>query len=106
MSEATVPKRRRLKPEPTAGGAATASAGAAAEAVLMPHKEATRIAKDCLKVAQIRYLCRDPMTNPGATLAAIADVLDTATTSDSEDEAPATRQVMLPAEDVVGFDQQ
>ena len=106
MSETTVPKRRRLKPETTAGGAASGSAGATTETVLMQQKEATRFAKDCLEVAQIRYLCRDPMTNPGATLAAIADVLDTATTSDSEDEAPATRQIMLPAEDVVGFDQQ
>ena len=106
MSETTVPKRRRLKPEPTAGGAETASAGAADEAVLMPRKEATRIARDCMKVALIRYLCRDPMTNPAATLAKVADVLDTATTSDSEDEAPGTRRTTPPAEDVVGLDQQ
>jgi hypothetical protein len=106
MSETTVPKRRRLKPEPTPGGAAGGSAGATTETVRMPHKEATRLAKDCLKVAQIRYLCRDPMTNPGATLAAIAGVLDTATTSDSEDETPGTRRTTPPAEDVVGLDQQ
>ena len=45
------------------------------------------------------------MMNPGATLAAIADVLDTATTSDSEDEAPGTRLIMA-GEDVAGLDQQ
>ena len=106
MCETTVPKRRRLKPETTAGGAASGSAGATTETVLMQQKEATRFAKDCLKVAQIRYLCRDPMTNPAATLAKIADVLDTATTSDSEDEAPGTRRTTPPAEDVVGLDQQ
>ena len=104
MSETTVPKRRRLRTEATAGGAASGSAGATTETVLMRQKQAVRLAKDCIKVAQIGFLCKDCMTNPGATLAAIADVL--ATTTDSEDEAPGTRQIMLPAEDVVGFDQQ
>ena len=78
--------------------------GATTETVLMRQKRATRLAKDCIMVAEIRRLCKDCMADPRATLDAIADVLGSKT--DSEDEAPGTRRIMLPAEDVVGCDQQ
>ena len=55
-------------------------------------------------VSDIRSICNACTVDPGATLDAIADVL--ASKTDSEDEAPSTERIILPAEDVVGCDQQ
>ena len=103
MSEATVPKRPRIRG--TAGGASSVTEptlptpaeashwlgnpeGATTETVLMRQKRATKLAKNCIMVSEIRRLCKDCMADPGATLDAIADVL--ASKTDSEDEAPGT----------------
>jgi hypothetical protein len=121
MSEATVPKRSRLEPEPTAGAASSATAaalpvpaevshlpenpdGATTETVLMQQKRVTKLAKQLIMVSEIRSICNDATVDPGAALAAIADVLGSKT--DSEDEAPSTGRIMLPAEDVVSCGQQ
>ena len=121
MSEATVPKRPRLEPEPTAGGASSVTEptlptpaeashwlgnpdGATTETVLMRQKRACKLAKNYIMVTKIRRLCENRMAHPGETIAAIADLL--ASKTDSEDEASGTEQIMLPAEDVVGCDQQ
>ena len=121
MSEATVPKRPRLEPEPTAGGVSSGSAaalplpaevshlpenpdGATTETVLMRQKRAVKLAKQLIMVSDIRSICNACTVDPGATLDAIADVL--ASKTDSEDEAPSTERIILPAEDVVGCDQQ
>ena len=78
--------------------------GATPESVLIRQKRITRLAKDFTLVSEIRRLCENCMAHPGQTLDAIADVL--ASKTDSEDEAAVTGRIMLPAEDVVGFDQQ
>ena len=77
--------------------------GARTETVLMRQK-ATKLAQQLIMVSQIRSICNAVHQDPGATLDAIADVLGSKT--DSEDEAPSTERVILPAEDVVGCDQQ
>ena len=120
MSEATVPKRPRIRgttgaassvSEPTLPAPAEASHvpgnpdGATPESVLMRKKRITRLARNFSLVLEIRRLCANCcMADPGQTLDAIADVL--ASKNDSEDEAAVTGRIMLPAEDVVGFDQQ
>ena len=122
MCEATVPKRPRLEPEPTAGGASSVTEptlrtpaeasqrpsnpdGATTETVLIRQKRATRLAKNFIMVSEIRRLCEDCMADPAETLSAIEDVL--ASKTDTEDEAQTSGpRIMLPAEDVVGCDQQ
>ena len=79
--------------------------GATTETVLMRQKRAIRLAKNFIMVSEIRRLCKDCMADPAETLSAIEDVL--ASKTDTEDEAQASGpRIMLPAEDVVGCDQQ
>ena len=79
--------------------------GARTETVLMRQRRATRLGKNFILVEQIRRLCKDCTADPAATLSAIEDVL--ASKTDTEDEAQASGpRIMLPAEDVVGCDQQ
>ncbi len=123
MGEPTVPKRRRLEPEPTAGsasgvpgnadGATTETAshmpgnadGATTETEVMLRKRAIRMAKDLILVSEIRRVCHDRNADPTETIRKIQDVL--AGKTDTEDEAQASGpRMMLPAEDVEGCDQQ
>ena len=121
MSEATVPKRPRLEPEPTAGGVSSGSAaalplpaevshlpenpdGATTETVYMQRKRVIKAAKQLIMLSNIRSVCNAATVDPGAALDAIAEVLNSK--SDSEDEAPSTERVTFPAEDVVGCGQQ
>ena len=79
--------------------------GARTETVLMRQRRASRMAKNFILVSEIRRLCKDITADPVATLSAIEDVL--ASKTDTEDEAQASGpRIMLPAEDVVGCDQQ
>ena len=79
--------------------------GATTETVLMRQKRAIRLAKNFIMVSEIRRLCEDCMADPAETLSAIEDVL--ASKTDTEDEAQTSGpRIMLPAEDVVGCDQQ
>ena len=79
--------------------------GARTETVLMRQRRASRMAKDLIMVSQIRSICNAVDQPPGAMLAAITDLI--ASKTDSEDEAISSGvRIMLPAEDVVGCDQQ
>ena len=118
MSETTVPKRRRLKPEPTAGGAASGSAAAGgvssgsvaalpspAETDYSRRKRIIKVAKQHMMLAQIRSICASAtVPDPGAALDAIEQLLNSR--SDSEDEAPASRRVALSAEECANCEQQ
>ena len=118
MSEATVPKRRRPRPGPTAGGAASGSAAAggvssgSAAAAPLPaeteyshRKRLIKVAKQHMLLAQIKSICAcATVSDPGAALDEIEQLLEART--DSEDEAPASMRMTLPAEDVANCDQQ
>ena len=122
MTRTTRTKRPRVEPEPTAGGASSGTAaalpvpavvshmpgnpdGETMQTALMFQRRACRLAKDLIMVSQIRSICNAVDQHPGAMLAAIADLI--ASKTDSEDEAPSTEgRIILPAEDVVGCDQQ
>ncbi len=122
MSEATVRKRRRLEPEPTAGGASSVTEvtlrtpaeashrpgnpdGATTETEAMLRKRATRMAKNFIMANEIRRICHDRNADPTETIRKIEDVM--ACKTDTEDEAQASGpRMMLPAEDVEGCDQQ
>ena len=122
MGEATVPKRRRLEPEPTAGAASSVTEatlrtpaeashmpgnpdGATTETEVMLRKRATRMAKDFIMVNEIRRVCHDRSADPTETIRTMEDVLECKT--DTEDEAQASGpRMMLPAEEVEGCDQQ
>ncbi len=118
MSETTVPKRRRPKPEPTAGGTASGSAAAggvssgSAAALPLPaeteyshRKRLIKVAKQHMMLAQIRSICASAtVSDPGAALDEIEQLLEART--DSEDEAPASRRISLPAEDLADCEQQ
>ena len=80
------------------------SDGARTETVLM-RQRATKLAKQLIMVSDIRSIINAGHQDPAETLNAIADVLGSKT--DSEDEAPSTEgRIILPAEDVVGCEQQ
>ena len=94
MSEATAPKRRRLEPEPTAGGVSSGSAAALplpAEVSHLPEnpdcattetddlqrKRIIKAAKQHIMLSQIRSICEGAtVSDPGAALDAIEQVLN------------------------------
>ena len=103
MSETTVPKRRRLKPAPTAGGAASGSAaaegvssGSAAAPSCHPtadylnRKRCIKAAKQHMMLAEIRSIgAFATVPDPGAALDAIEQILNSR--SDSEEEGGPIR---------------
>ena len=111
MSETTVPKRRRLTPEPTAGGAASGSAaaegvssGSAAAPPWHPtadylhRKRCIKAAKQHIMVRQIKGICTfAAVHDPGGALDAIQQILNSR--SDSEEEDPSGERCIFPAEE-------
>ena len=122
MSEATVPKRPRLEPEPTAGGVSSDSAaalplpaevshlpenpdGATTETDYLQRKRIIKAAKQHIMLSKIRSICEGAtVLDPGAALDAIEQVLNSR--SDSEDEAPSSERITLPEEECVNCEQQ
>ena len=109
--ETTVPKRRRLKPETTAGGAASGSAAAdgvsSGSAAAPPwiatpdylnRKRCIHAAKQHIMLAQIKSICTfATVPETGRALDEIQQILNSR--SDSEEEEPSGERVIFPAEE-------
>ena len=122
MSEATDAKRRRLEPEPTAGGVSSGSAaalhlpaevshlpenpdGATTETDYTQRKRIIKVAKQHFMLSDIKSICEGAtVLDPGAALDAIEQVLNSR--SDSEDEAPSDERITFPEEQVAKCPQQ